>query len=267
MENLTVIIPIHTYDELVQKYLEKAINSVINQKETAEKILIVGPEDVIQTIKEFFKIEQIEYVINTEEIDYCNQINTGVKKCSTKYFSILGFDDEYSQTWFKNVDKYIKNMPDFSVFLPIVNFINKDNNIVGTANEVIWAMSFSNELGVIDEDTLESYYDFSVCGGIFRTDDFIYSGMLKPSIKLSFWYEFLLRTTNLGFKVFVIPKNGYFHLIDRENSLISSYNYMTQDERAWWIKLANKEHYFKIERKKEYEYVASKDITEVEGLK
>ena len=128
-------------------------------------------------------------------------------------------------------------------------------------------MSFSNEMGVIDEDTLQSYYDFSVCGGVFRTDDFIEIGMLKPSIKLSFWYEFLLRATSKNLKIFVIPKNGCYHLVEREGSLLEQYKDMDRKERSWWIKLANKEYYFDKERKTSYEYVPVKELDEIEGLK
>lgn len=263
MENLTVIIPIHEFNETVDKYLEKAINSVLIQGINASNILIVAPsinKDILKHNTAFIK--------NDGDTDYCAQINLAVKEVKTKYFSILGFDDEYSKTWFKNVDKYIKNMPEFSIFLPIVNYINKENAVVGTVNEIIWAMSFSNEIGMIDEDTLQSYYDFSTNGGVFRTDDFIEVGCLKPSIKLSFWYEFLLRATNQSLKVYVIPKNGYYQIIEREGSILDGYaKNMDEKERSWWIKLASKEYYFKQERKKSYKYVPDKDLGELDSLK
>ena len=42
---------------------------------------------------------------------------------------------------------------------------------------------------------------------------------------------------------------------------------MTPQERSWWVKLAQKEYYFKQERKKEYKYVEEKKLTEIDGLK
>lgn len=268
MENLTVIIPIHQYDEETKIYLGKAINSVYAQTETSCDIMIVGPESVVSWLNANFNDERIKLLTNEGESDYCSQINFAVKEVKTKYFSILGFDDEYSKTWFKNVDKYIKNMPEFSIFLPIVNYINKENTVVGTVNEIVWAMSFSNEIGVIDEDTLQAYYDFSTNGGVFRTDDFIEIGGLKPSIKLSFWYEFLLRATAQSLKVYVIPKNGYYQMIEREGSILDGYaKNMDEKERSWWIKLASKEYYFKQERKKSYKYVPDKDLGELDSLK
>lgn len=268
MENITVVIPIHVYNDDVKSYLDKAIASVLVQTDTEAKIMIVGPQEVIDGIKKDFKSDQITFTLNEGKTDYCNQINLAVRHCNTKYFSILGFDDQYSKTWFKNVKAYIDSMPEFSIFLPIVNFINKDDMIVGTINEIIWAMSFSNEIGIIDEESLQSYYDFSVSGGVFRTDDFIEAGMLKPSIELAFWYEFLMRATNQGLKIYVIPKNGYYQLVERENSISDlTDKSMSLEERAWWIKLATKEYYFKQERKPSYKYVPEKKLTEIEGLK
>jgi len=264
MENLTVIIPVHVFNETVDKFLDKAINSVLLQGIDASKILIVAPPAIIKEISKY----NTSFWVNNGETDYCSQINAAVKEIKTKYFSILGFDDEYSATWFKNTEKYIKNMPEYSMFFPIITYLDNDNKVAGSVNEIIWAMSFSNEIGVIDEDTLQSYYDFSPNGGVFRTDDFIEVGGLKPSIKLAFWYEFLLRATNQGLKVYVIPKNGYFQLIEREGSILESNSKdMDEKERAWWIKLAGKEYYFKQERKKSYKYIAEKELVDVEGLK
>jgi hypothetical protein len=273
MKDLTVIIPIHEYNEEFKKYLLDAVESTLKQTNSdfIETILIVSPEEVrdnLIILKELAD-PKIKYLINPGKTDYCNQINLAAKEIKTKYFSVLGFDDQYNLKWFDNVEKYIKNMPEISVYLPIINFVNKEDKIVATINEIIWAMAFVKdaELGVIDNNILQKYYDFSVSGGVFRTDDFIECGMLKPSINLCFWYEYLLRATNEGLKVFVIPKNGYYQTIEREGSLLDVLEKtMDVKERAWWIKLATKEYYFKKERKSSYVYTPEKELSEVEGL-
>lgn len=254
MNNISIIIPVHEYDESIKKYLERAVNSVNEQTVKPEKVFVVSSKKINDDVKEDFG-DEVDYIVNKGSLDYCTQINVGVKECKTKYFSVLAFDDKYNKNWFRSVDKYIKTMPEYSIYLPIVNFIDRDDKIMGFANELIWAMSFSNELGIIDADVLETYYDFSVSGGVFRVDDFIEVGGLKPSIKLSFWYEFLLRAVNNDIKIYVIPKSGYFQLIGREDSIMDIYSKtMDEKERSWWIKLASKEYLYKKERKKEYNY-------------
>lgn len=254
MNNISIIIPVHEYDESIKKYLERAVNSVNEQTVKPEKVFVVSSKKINDDVKEDFG-DEVDYIVNKGSLDYCTQINVGVKECKTKYFSVLAFDDKYNKNWFRSVDKYIETMPEYSIYLPIVNFIDRDDKIMGFANELIWAMSFSNELGIIDADVLETYYDFSVSGGVFRVDDFIEVGGLKPSIKLSFWYEFLLRAVNNDIKIYVIPKSGYFQLIGREDSIMDIYSKtMDEKERSWWIKLASKEYLYKKERKKEYNY-------------
>ena len=55
------------------------------------------------------------------------------------------------------------------------------------------------------------------------------------------------------YDVFVIPKVGYFHFINRPDSLTAEYHRtMTQEEGAWWIKLAGQEYHFKKDRNKTY---------------
>lgn len=254
MNNISTIIPVHEYNENIKDYLNEAVKSVDEQLTKPEKIFVVSSKELIEHIKKDLG-DRVGYIINKGSLDYCSQINVGVKGCKTKYFSILAFDDKYNKTWFKSVNKYIETMPEYSIYLPIVNFINSENKMIGFANELIWAMSFSNELGVIDADVLETYYDFSISGGVFRVDDFLEVGGLKPSIKLSYWYEFLLRAINNNIKVYVIPKSGYYQLIGRDNSIMDIYSKtMDEKERSWWIKLASKEYFSKTEHNKKYKY-------------
>ena len=90
------------------------------------------------------------------------------------------------------------------MFLPLEELIDYNkNNFIGYGNEAPWASSFSNDIGYIDNDCLQQYFDFYLTGGVFNTEDWINQGGLKPSIKISFWYEFLLRITNNNKKVFV----------------------------------------------------------------
>ncbi len=255
MNNISIIIPIHKYDENIKKYLNRAIKSVEEQSDKPEQVFIVSSKEINEQVEKDLG-NNVLYIINKGSLDYCSQINVGVKECKTKYFSILAFDDKYNKTWFKSVNKYIETMPEYSIYLPIVNFVDNDDKMMGFANELIWAMSFSNKLGVIDADVLEHYHDFSINGGVFRVDDFLEVGGLKPSIKLSFWYEFLLRAVNNNIKIYVIPKSGYYHLIDREGSIMDEYSKTMDDkERLWWIKLASKEYFNKKQHKNGYKYI------------
>lgn len=262
MEDITVIIPIHRLDDSNLELFENSLKSIFKQSEQPEQLIIVGPESALpkRSIS-----KNTTLIVNDGNLDYCSQINLAVKSVKTKYFSVLEFDDIYRPHWFKNVKKYIKSKPDVSAFLPIIQYVDQENNDICLGNEITWTASFIGEdsLGKIDQDTLQGYYDFSPVGGVFITEDFIEVGGLKPSIKLSFWYEFMLRLTNNDYKIFVIPKTGYVHMVNREGSLTSEMVNMSEKEKLFWLDLAKKEYYFKNERVEKAVFSEKKKIEDI----
>ena len=120
-------------------------------------------------------------------------------------------------------------------------------------NVEAWASSFSNEVGYIDSDCLQNYFDFYLTGCVFNTDDWREIGGLKPHIKVTFWYEWLLRATNKSKQVYVIPKVGYNHILGRDDSLTSLYKKeLSEKEVQWWFDLAKKDYFFKEEKEPSY---------------
>ena len=249
---LTVIIPVHKYTEKVRAYLTNAIASVKSLENSDDvKLMIVSPKSV--DFGDDINYENVEFV-NSKKSDFCSQVNEGVKNCKTKYFSILELDDIFTEKWLINVEKEIEKGESASLYLPLTELYDDvEKKHVGYINEVVWANSFSDELGFLDMESLSVYMNFNVTGGVFETEEFKNIGGLKPSIKLSFWYEFLLRMINNGNRVYVIPKTGYIHTINREDSLTSTYQKtMTQDEADFYMDLAKKDYFFKKERDKSH---------------
>lgn len=250
MKDLTVIVPVHEYNEEIGKLLDRAVDSfVATDTDKDTELLFIGPKSVITTLKDKYKGDNRTFVEN-EKSDFCNQINTAVDKCR-KYFSILEFDDVYTPNWFKNVKEYFKEDDSISVYLPLTEIVKfgKEDEPIGYVNEAALATSFSEKLGYLDLESLLSYMNFNTTGAVFKTSDFVEVGKLKTPIKLSFWYEFLLRAVRNDKKVYVIPKVGYIHTLDRDNSLTETYNKtMKPEEAEFWIELAQKDYLFKKTR-------------------
>ena len=250
MKDITVIIPVHEHNDFVKSLLNRAIVSVPSEY----KIVISTSLEVdFSYLTEEYS--NVNILTNSAKNDFCSLVNYAVNEIDTKWFSILEFDDEYTNIWFNNVEKYIEYNPEVSVFLPLEELIDfNQNKFIGYGNEAPWASSFSNEIGYIDNDCLQQYFDFYLTGAIFNTEDWKTYGGLKPSIKISFWYEFLLRITNKGKKVFVIPKLGYKHYVDRENSLYDIYRKtIDEKESTWYFELAKQECFYIQDRNKTYE--------------
>lgn len=265
MDNkLTVILPVYRLNEEEKNYLTKALNSVSDQKVLPNKLLIVIPTNntEVKTYLDNYEYNDIlksivEVVENDGETDFCSQINYGVSKTTTEWFSILELDDEYSKILFDNFNKYSEVYTDVDTFLPIVLDANVDGRFLHFTNEPVWAKDFSEKLGILDNDSLLNYPNFQISGGIYRKDSFETVGGLKPSIKLQFAYEFLLRMTYYDKKIMTIPKVGYKKTNMRPSSLFHEYylgeEKLRVDEARWWFNQAKKECYFKNDRGITYE--------------
>jgi hypothetical protein len=260
--NITTIIPIHEYNDIVSSHLDKAIESILKQEKITKlpEVIIVyaaAIEAEIQGFKEgLLRKHQnsidIVYLKNEGNTDYQSQVNLAVESVTTDYFSVLEFDDELSTTYFANAVRYIKSYPDVDVFLTMMIEVNEKNEGIKLANETVWAQQFvgeNGEMGYLNLTSLKQYTDFKVSGAIIKKSEFINVGRYKVNIKLSFMYEFLLRALINACKIFSIPKIGYKHLATRENSMFNNYlKNMPMDERKFWFDTATKEANFTNER-------------------
>lgn len=264
MENtlsLSVILPIKSskarnFDE----YFQKAIDSLKNQKVGFEELIIVHTteESLVDLLNTYdFGTLNVKKLLWEEEPNYCSQVNFGIKNAKGTWISLFEFDDEYSSIWFKNVKSYVESYPDVQMFLPVVVETDDKGMFAGFTNEATFAANFTQEMGVLTNETLHDYQNFQTAGSVIKKqviDDF---GGFKPSIKLTFVYEFLLRITYNSVPVMTIPKLGYKHTNMREGSIFWNYKNgdvkMLEDEVKFWIQTAKKEYFFTDDRVIKYQ--------------
>lgn len=261
---ITVIVPVHNLNTKEKDYFATAISSIEKQKVLPNKIMIVvaNNKELISEIQNFSFGEKIKDLIKIEinegETDFASQINYGVSKIDTEFFSVLELDDEYSMIWFDNALKYIDSYPDQDMYLPIVLDVNTDGNFLHFTNEAVWARDFSDKMGHLDNDALLNFPSFQFSGSVIRKDAYESVGGLKSSIRLQFIYEFFLRMTYYDKKIMTVPKLGYKKVNMRPDSLFWGY-YNLESERIdpiearFWYNLSRKESYFKTDRKIKYE--------------
>tara|TARA_R110000823_G_scaffold231355_2_gene358075 strand:+ start:2196 stop:3011 length:816 start_codon:yes stop_codon:yes gene_type:complete len=261
-KNMTIILPIHDVSGEFDKWFEKAILSVSNSTVQPDKLLLVCADNV----EVRSRIEKFEspsgftssIIYNDGDTTFCGQINYGVSKCETEYFSILEFDDEYSNIWVKNFQDYVPHYGDVDIFLPLVVDVDATGNFLSFTNEALWAMGFSEDVGYLDNSTLLKYQNFQISGMIMKKSAFESMGGMKSSMKLTFNYEFLLRATYNDVVIMSIPKVGYKHTNQRPNSLFWNYknngdDIISQDEAKFWIDSAKQEYFFQQDRKIEFD--------------
>lgn len=241
MKELVVIIPMNEFGKENIELLNKAVESVPSELNVLLSVPNGTDGKKLKGIS-----DRLGVVSESEGSSFAELVNAAANTIEEKWFSILEFDDTYTPIWYDNAKKYIEFMPSTSVFMYLEDITDfNDGRYIGFGNEAAWASAFSNEIGFIDNDCLQNYFDFYMTGSIFNTADWKEVGGLKPSIKITFWYEWLLRATNKNKTVYVIPKVGYNHKLGRKGSLIETYkSTISQEETQWWFDLAKKEYIF-----------------------
>jgi hypothetical protein len=260
MENkqVAVLVPIHEYNNEMEELLIRAIKSV-----PSDYTVYVAHSDKVES-DDLDVITKVHADIRLLGVDtkkkgasfsvLVNKAFSVLLEQGVEWCYLLEFDDEFNTLWFDEVNKEREDKPDVGIFIPLTEIIDfNENRFLSYGNEAPWASSFSNQIGYIDNESLQQFFDFYMTGSVFNLRDWNYAGGLKESIKLSFWYEFLLRFTHNGKKAYVIPKLGYKHYVNRPNSLhMVTNNDMSQEEKQWWYELALEEYTYKKDRKKEY---------------
>ena len=257
MKNITVILPLHKLDDDYKVMLDNALSS-IEDFHNDVKVSIVCPSKLKKDLENLSEKLEIEIVVNNGETDFCSQVNLGIEKCETEWFTILEVDDEYKPVWLKSINDYVKIYKDVDAFLPIVKDINPEGKFTSFTNESAWAYGFTEKQGFLDNEVLLDFQNYQISGGLYKTQVIKDNGSLKENIKLTFGYEFLLRLTHNNVKIMTVPRVGYQHLNFREDSLFWLYkndetNKVTEDEAKFWLETAKKEFFFKNKRDVNYE--------------
>jgi hypothetical protein len=262
MENtISVILPIKSGKSLdFDTFFEKAIQSVKNQKEHVNELIIVHcDEDKLMSVLDSFDFTDLNVVLEKWEKapNFADQVNRGVEISKSRWCSIMEFDDEYSNIWFKNAKKYMDIYTDVDVFLPIVVDVDDKMVFAGFTNEATFAQNISNEMGYLNNETLQNYQNFQISGMVFKKDMFMEVGKIKSNIKLTFGYELFLRITHNSKKIMTIPKIGYRHINLREGSIFWNYKNgserLSEQEARFWIESAKKEYFYTNQRDIKYE--------------
>lgn len=259
--DVSVILPIKSSKARdFNEYFTKAIESLKIQNTKINELVIVHTNEtsLVEYLETFdFSDLKVNKILWTKEPNFSEQVNYGIRSSSSKWVTIFEFDDEFSKIWFTNVKKYSESYPDVDAFLPIVVDTDEKGQFAGFTNEATFALNISSEMGVLTNETLQTYQNFQISGMVIKKDTYVNFGLLKPSFKLTFGYEFFLRMTHNSVKIMSIPKIGYKHTNLREGSIFWNYkngeDVLSEEEVRFWIDSAKKEYFFINDRAIKYE--------------
>jgi hypothetical protein len=261
MKDISVILPVESSKHKnFSDLFTNAIVSVINQSVQPKELVLVhtNEESLVNYLNDFdFSGLTVNMVENKGNSDFASQMNLGVENATSEWVSFLEFDDEYSSIWFKNVQDYITAHPDVKAFLSLVVDVDERGTFAGFTNEATFAASMNSEIGYLTNEVLLDYQNFQSAGMVIQKETYQTLGGFKPSMRLTFVYEFLLRLTYNSTRIMTIPRIGYKHLNMREGSIFWNYKNgskkVTEDEVKFWLESAKKEHFFTEDRNIKYE--------------
>ena len=262
MSTISVILPVSSsFAKDFSEFFEKAIESIKKQTSPIDELVLVhtNEEKLMSFINNFdfggLNVKKIQN--DSENTDFQSQVNLGISNATSEWVSILEFDDEYSNIWFKNSLKYMDIYKDVDAFLPIVVDIDEKFVFAGFTNEATFASNISSEMGILTNETLQNFQNFQISGMVFKKEKYQEVGGLKSNIKLTFGYELFLRLTYNSVRIMSIPRIGYKHMNLREGSIFWNYkngeNKISEDEARFWIESAKTEYFFTVERDINYD--------------
>ena len=123
---ISIILPIKSGKAIgFEDFFDKCIQSVKNQKEYVNELIIVhGDEDLLKNHLTSYNFEGLNVIFETwsDQPNFAKQVNHGVDIATSNWCSILEFDDEYSNIWFKNALNYMDIYKDVHAFLYLESF-------------------------------------------------------------------------------------------------------------------------------------------------
>lgn len=114
MPFFTVIIPLYNKE----KYIEKALKSILNQTFTDFEVLIVNDcsTDKSLEIASEFVSEKIQIIQHEKNSGLAATRNTGIKKAKSNYVTFLDADDLWKPYFLEKIYYLIQNFPEARIF-------------------------------------------------------------------------------------------------------------------------------------------------------
>lgn len=111
----------------VEKYIERAVDSVLNQSKKDFELIIVndGSTDKTKEICDGFKDKKIK-VIHKKNGGLSDARNEGVKKATGEYIIFMDSDDYWDKDLLKEITKSLSNNPDLVRFQ--IRTVDENNN-------------------------------------------------------------------------------------------------------------------------------------------
>lgn len=244
--NLTIVCPIHMWDDSVNSYTAKMVKSLLASSDQYFDLLFISATEAPFTLKEnvsahatkkWFNSHNTQFITLNEDLNYQAVVNRSLEYVQTDYFMVLEFDDVLEKEYIKTLEQHIKYYNNIDVFLNIVFEVNERNEMLGLRNDYAWLVNAMDRIGYVNFNGMKNNFGpFSLVGAVINKNFFSNVGKLKEKFEVSFNHEFLLRALDKGGEVYVIPQIGVKHTNGRDNSYFSNCaeKFTTEQKNDWY---------------------------------
>ena len=217
----------------IEKFIQRCIDSVLNNNFTDYEIIIVddGSTDNTAAIIDKYKTNQHVKIFHNKNQGLGLSRNFGLKHSKGKYVWFIDGDDFISLKSLKTLDSYVNRYPDVDVFsFDYCSFSEKCSTKMLTS------------IG-IDPNCLFTYNP-SVCFKIYKKE-FLIKNDLKFSDKYYEDLEFSTIVSALKPKFYHITENLYYYVV-RKDSIIHSTNFNQKKDDIYDILTYLKESFCEL---------------------
>ena len=160
-----------------EKYLEKCLDSLMEQSLKPDEIIIVDNDSKDKSIDIINKYKnKIKLVVLDKNYGFSVAVNRGIRESNSEYVALLNNDTELDKNWLKELVKCISS--DKNIFSCCSKMLRYDNrNIIDDAGDFYTALGWEQKIGDganAYKKHMESKEVFSACAGaaIYRREIF-----------------------------------------------------------------------------------------------
>lgn len=215
-ELISIIVPIYNVD----KYLERCINSIINQTYKNIEIILVddgSTDSCFDICKQYSEIDSRIIIYKKENGGLSSARNYGFRKSNGKYIIYIDSDDFVSNKYVENLYNAI-DTTNSEIAISSFYLVNEDGKLIEKKKkETFEIKTFSNDKA-LEELLLQKKFDSSAWGKIYLKkffEKFHYpEGKLYEDLPIT--YKIFLESNRIAY----INSFDYFY-VQRENSILN----------------------------------------------
>lgn len=221
-EKLSVIVPVYN----VEKYLEKCLNSIINQTYKNLEIICIddgSPDNSIKILEKYQLKDKRIRVIRQENKGLGATRNIGINVATGTYISFIDSDDWIELDMFEKCievfKKYNVDLVDCSTYY--------DSTINSQKVRDLRKLNYKNDYNGEEYFKLlvrNNLFSASSCNKVFKLKNIKRDNIYFPENKYNEDFYFVFVYLILSKKIGIVEAPMYHYLISRENSITNKIN-------------------------------------------